>query len=98
MSDAMAEQKEAEVTQEKTEAQKQEEERQARLWTLTLVLDPALGQFAMIPNQNIEKQWQLDTLVNLAQSNIMVTKISRQVNQERQVMESSKDVKKLAVR
>ena len=67
MSDEMAAKVEAENLAQKTAEQLATEQAQAaqqkRLWMVMLILDPETGEFAMQPNANVQKQWQLDTLV-----------------------------------
>jgi uncharacterized FlaG/YvyC family protein len=88
MSDEMAEKKETELKQEATEVkqvetdqQKAQADQQKRLWLATLILDPETGEFAIQPNANVRKSWQLDALLTAAQKQIELTAYSRTVGE-----------------
>jgi len=63
MSDEQAAKVEAEAQVEKTEEQKAAAAAQARLWIVSLMLDPETGSFAMQPNANVVKTWQLEAML-----------------------------------
>ena len=73
MSDQEAEKK----TQEEEAAKKKLEELNKRLWVVQLVRDPEQGVTNVIPMQNVEKQWQLDLMIDQAKSQQFLTKLSR---------------------
>ena len=79
MSDEQAALKEKEVEQVKTAEQQTAEEQQKRLWVVTLLLDPETGEFAMQPNQNVKKSWQLDSLLEQAQKQVETNTMVRVV-------------------
>ncbi len=73
MSDQEAEKK----TAEEEATKKKLEELNARLWIVQLVRDPEQGVTNVMPLQNVEKQWQLDLMVDQAKAQAELTKISR---------------------
>ncbi len=73
MSDKVAEERE----QESAEAKKKLEETKKRLWVVQLVRDPDTGNTNVIPVQNVQKQWQLDLMLNQATQQQEMTKQSR---------------------
>ena len=73
MSDEEANKKKAEEEATK----KKLEELNKRLWVVQLVRDPEQGVTNVIPVQNVEKQWQLDLMVDQAKAQFELTKISR---------------------
>jgi len=73
MSDQEAEKKKAEEEATK----KKLEELNKRLWVVQLVRDPEQGVTSVMPIQNVEKQWQLDLMVDQAKAQFELTKISR---------------------
>jgi hypothetical protein len=77
MSDEMAAKVEEEQQKDKTEEQKAQEAKQARLWMVMMILDPETGEFFMQPNANVKKQWQLDALIATATKQTEVTAHSR---------------------
>lgn len=75
MSDAMAEKAQEENAAQKEVGKQASEAQQKRLWMVMLILDPESGEFAMQPNANVTKQWQLDALISAAekQGNLTAT-------------------------
>lgn len=73
MSDQEAEKK----TAEEEAAKKKLEELNARLWVVQLVRDPEQGVTNVLPIQNVEKQWQVDLMVDQAKAQFELTKISK---------------------
>ena len=63
MSDEMAAKVEEEQQGQSTEAKTAQEAQQKRLWMAMFILDPETGEFAIQPNANVQKQWQLDVLI-----------------------------------
>jgi len=88
MSDEQAQKKESELaggkdedTKKKEAEAKAAEERQKRLWTLTLVLDPATWDFQMLMGDNVKKQGQVDIMLNAAQKQITLTSQARVIGE-----------------
>lgn len=73
MSDEEANKKKAEEEATK----KKLEDLNKRLWVVQLVRDPEQGVTTVMPGQNVEKQWQLDLMIDQAKSQFELTKISR---------------------
>jgi len=66
MSDALAEQKAAEVEAQKSTEQQQQEGIQKRAWILGVILDPETGQIDIQPNSNVTKPWQVRAMLREA--------------------------------
>jgi len=90
MSDEFAERVEKERVEDKTKEQLEAEERQKRLWALTLVLDPVTNDFSMFPNANIKKNGQLEHMVHMASQNLLINNIVRSIVTELDTREQAK--------
>ncbi len=88
MSDEQAQKKESDLSKVKDEEAKKKEagekaaeERQKRLWTLTLILDPETWDFQMLLGDKVKKQGQVDILLNAAQKQTSLTAQARVIGE-----------------
>lgn len=88
MSDEQAEKRESDLVKEKDSeaklkeaAEKAAEERKKRIWSLTLLLDPATWEFEMLMSKTVTKQSQVDILLNAAQKQVTLTSQARVVGE-----------------
>lgn len=75
----MSDQESEKKVQEEMETKKKQEEAQKRMWIIQLVRDPEVGQTFIVPSQNVQKQWQLDLMLDQASKQQEMTKLSRVV-------------------